>query len=101
MLSHIDSSSDQTRITLKRRILSLKGLCIGLIAGLTAVGFRRSLEYAERLRNTFLAFSRSHEFFYWLLPLMIVSIISYSIPEYFKDKPIYEALLQRDLYVNQ
>lgn len=28
-----------------------------------------------------------------LLPLMIVSIISYSIPEYFKDKPIYEALL--------
>jgi len=32
-----------------------------------------------------------------LLPLMIVSIISYSIPEYFKDKPIYEALLKRDL----
>ena len=31
-----------------------------------------------------------------LLPLMIVSIISYSIPEYFKDKPIYEALMQKD-----
>jgi H+/Cl- antiporter ClcA len=28
-----------------------------------------------------------------LLPLMIVSIISYSITEYFKDKPIYEVLL--------
>jgi len=32
-----------------------------------------------------------------LLPLMIVSIISFSIPEYFKDKPIYEALLLKDL----
>ncbi len=30
-----------------------------------------------------------------LLPLMIVSIISYSIPEYYKDKPIYEALMQK------
>jgi chloride channel protein, CIC family len=74
MLSHIDSSSDQARITLKRRILSLKGLCIGLIAGLTAVGFRLSLEYAERLRNTFLAFSRSHEFFYWLLPAILFGL---------------------------
>ena len=35
-----------------------------------------------------------------LLPLMIVSIISYSIPEYFKDKPIYEALMKRDLNRN-
>lgn len=33
-----------------------------------------------------------------LLPLMIVSIISYSIPEYFKDKPVYEALLKMDLH---
>jgi len=32
-----------------------------------------------------------------LLPLMLVSIISYSIPEYFRDKPIYDALLQWDL----
>lgn len=32
-----------------------------------------------------------------LLPLMLVSIVSYSIPEYFKDKPIYEALLEQDL----
>lgn len=32
-----------------------------------------------------------------LLPIMIVSIISYSIPELFKDSPIYEALLRRDL----
>ncbi len=32
-----------------------------------------------------------------LLPLMIVSIISYGIPEYFKDKPVYDALLQQDL----
>jgi len=56
MQSHPDSSSDQSRIVLKRKILSLKGLCIGLIAGLTAVGFRLSLEYAEKLRNTFLAF---------------------------------------------
>ena len=35
--------------------------------------------------------------YYLLLPLMIVSITSYSIPEYFKDAPIYEALLDRDL----
>ena len=68
MQSHPDSSSDQSQIVLRRRILSLKGLCIGLMAGLTAVGFRISLEYAERLRNTFLAFSRSHEFYYWSLP---------------------------------
>lgn len=53
---------------LKRRILSLKGLFIGIIAGLTAVGFRLSLEYAEKLRNTFLVFSRSHEVYYWPLP---------------------------------
>ncbi|MBF0191549.1 MAG: H(+)/Cl(-) exchange transporter ClcA [Magnetococcales bacterium] len=32
-----------------------------------------------------------------LLPLMIVSIISYGIPEFFSNKPIYEALLQKDL----
>ncbi|MBF0628763.1 MAG: H(+)/Cl(-) exchange transporter ClcA [Magnetococcales bacterium] len=32
-----------------------------------------------------------------LLPLMIVSIVAYSIPEYFSSKPIYDALLQRDL----
>ncbi|MBF0272582.1 MAG: H(+)/Cl(-) exchange transporter ClcA [Magnetococcales bacterium] len=32
-----------------------------------------------------------------LLPLMIVSIVSYSIPEFFSNKPIYEALLQKDL----
>jgi chloride channel protein, CIC family len=30
-----------------------------------------------------------------LLPLMIDSIIFYGIPEYFKDKPIYEALMQK------
>lgn len=32
-----------------------------------------------------------------LLPLIIVSIVAYSIPEYFKEPPIYEALLNRDL----
>jgi CIC family chloride channel protein len=32
-----------------------------------------------------------------LLPLMVVSIIAYGIPELFRDKPIYEALLHRDL----
>jgi CIC family chloride channel protein len=32
-----------------------------------------------------------------LLPLMVVSIFSYSIPEFYKDKPIYEALLELDL----
>jgi len=35
--------------------------------------------------------------YYLLLPLMIVSIMSYSIPEFFKNAPIYEALLDRDL----
>ena len=74
MQSHPDSSSDQSRIVLKRRILSLKGLCIGLIAGLAAVGFRLSLEYAERLRNTFIAFSRSHEFYYWPLPSLLFGL---------------------------
>ena len=70
----MESSSDQSKIILKRRILSLKGLCIGLIAGLTAVGFRLSLEYAERLRNTFLGFSRSHEFYYWPLPAILFGL---------------------------
>jgi H+/Cl- antiporter ClcA len=74
MQRHPDSSSDQSRITLRRRILSLKGLLIGLIAGLTAVGFRLSLEYAEKLRNTFIAFSRSHEFYYWPLPAILFGL---------------------------
>ena len=74
MQSSSDSSSDQSRITLRRRILSLKGLLIGLIAGLTAVGFRLSLEYAEKLRNTFIAFSRSHEFYYWPSPALLFGL---------------------------
>lgn len=32
-----------------------------------------------------------------LLPMMVVSIISYGIPEFFGDKPIYESLLQKSL----
>ncbi len=32
-----------------------------------------------------------------LLPLMIVSLCAYSIPEFYKDRPIYEALLHRDI----
>lgn len=32
-----------------------------------------------------------------LLPIMLVSIVAYGIPELFSDKPIYEAILQRDL----
>jgi CIC family chloride channel protein len=71
MLIHPDSTSDQARIVLKRRILSIKGLCIGIMAGLTAVGFRLSLEYAEKLRNTFLAFSLAHDFYYWPLPALL------------------------------
>ncbi len=59
---------------LRRRILSLKGLCIGIIAGLTAVGFRLSLDYVERLRNTILVFSRSHEFYYWPLPAILFAL---------------------------
>jgi chloride channel protein, CIC family len=74
MQRHPDSSSDQSRIVLKRRILSLKGLFIGLMAGLTAVGFRLSLEYAERLRSTFLAFSRSHEFYFWPMPALLFGL---------------------------
>uniref|UniRef100_A0A7C4RT70 H(+)/Cl(-) exchange transporter ClcA n=1 Tax=Desulfatirhabdium butyrativorans TaxID=340467 RepID=A0A7C4RT70_9BACT len=31
-----------------------------------------------------------------LLPLMIVSLCAYSIPEFYKDRPIYDALLHRD-----
>ncbi len=74
MQSHPDSSSDQSRTTLRRRILSLKGLLIGLIAGLTAVGFRLSLEYAEKLRNTFFAFAKSHEIYYWLMPAILFAL---------------------------
>lgn len=74
MQKHPDSQPDLTRITLKRRILSLKGLFIGLIAGLTAVGFRLSLEYAEKLRDTFIAFSLSHEFYYWPLPAILFGL---------------------------
>ncbi|MCE5335222.1 MAG: H(+)/Cl(-) exchange transporter ClcA [Desulfobacteraceae bacterium] len=32
-----------------------------------------------------------------LLPLMIVSLAAYSIPEYYKDEPVYEALLNQGL----
>jgi CIC family chloride channel protein len=31
-----------------------------------------------------------------LLPFMVVSLCAYSIPEYYKDLPIYDALLKRD-----
>ncbi|WP_051327719.1 H(+)/Cl(-) exchange transporter ClcA [Desulfatirhabdium butyrativorans] len=31
-----------------------------------------------------------------LLPFMIVSLCAYSIPEYYKDMPVYDALLKRD-----
>ena len=74
MQSHPDPPSEQSRIILKRRILSLKGLLIGLIAGLTAVGFRISLDYAERLRNTFISFAKSHEFYYWPLPAILFGV---------------------------
>jgi H+/Cl- antiporter ClcA len=34
-----------------------------------------------------------------LSQLMIVSIISYRITEYFKGKPIYEVMMQKDLRI--
>lgn len=68
MASYSDSSPEQTKIVLRRRILSLKGFVIGIIAGLLAVGFRLSLEYVEHLRNNLIAFSLSHKSFYMALP---------------------------------
>jgi chloride channel protein, CIC family len=70
-----DVSADQPEIKLRRRILSLEGLCIGLMAGLLAVGFCLSLEWAERLRNTFLHFSVSHGYLYWLGPAILFGLL--------------------------
>jgi chloride channel protein, CIC family len=74
MPSNPDASSDQTRIILKRRILSLKGFFIGLVAGLVAVGFRLSLEFAEKLRNLFIAFSMSHSLVYMVFPAILFGL---------------------------
>jgi len=71
MLSNPKASSDQPQIILKRRILSLKGLCVGLLAGLVAVGFRLSLGYAEKLRNIIIVFSLSHNVFYMVVPAIL------------------------------
>jgi len=98
-------------LKLRRRVLSLKGICVGIFSGLIAVGFRLGLEAAEKFREMLTSFSQTHIYFmilpmlifemtneyYLLLPLMIVSIIAYSIPEFFKEAPIYEVLLDRDL----
>jgi len=35
--------------------------------------------------------------FLLLLPLMVVAIVAYAVPEFFKNKPIYDELLQLDL----
>lgn len=74
ILSNPGLLPDQSQIKLKRRILSLKGFCIGLLAGFLAVGFRLSLEYAEKLRNMFLSFSVSHNPFYMVLPAIFFGV---------------------------
>jgi len=74
MISDTVPSSDQSRMMLKRRILSLKGLWIGLTAGLVAVGFRLSLEFAEKYRNLFLEYSRSHGLIDMVLPAILLGM---------------------------
>jgi CIC family chloride channel protein len=66
--------SEPHHIVLKRRVLSPKGLCIGLFAGLTAVAFRLCLEYAENLRHIGISLVQTWGFPYWLLPPMIFSL---------------------------
>jgi chloride channel protein, CIC family len=63
--------SNSTSITLKRRILSLKGICVGIVTGLVAVGFRLCLEQAEKLREFILFFSQSHSFYFFVIPSLI------------------------------
>ena len=73
-IDHFDGPSTSSDITLRRRILSLKGLCVGLVAGLTAVSFRISLEYAEKLRTAFLKYSASSAFYYWPIPALLFGL---------------------------
>ena len=48
-------------LKLRRRVLSLKGLCVGIFSGLIAVGFRLSLEAAEKFTvSHFLQTSKEH-----------------------------------------
>ncbi|HSS48301.1 MAG TPA: hypothetical protein VLX28_05085, partial [Thermoanaerobaculia bacterium] len=44
----------------RRRRLVPRAALVGLVAGLVAVAFRRSLEGAERLRAALLAFAHAH-----------------------------------------
>ncbi len=68
-----DASSDQTRIILKRRILSLKGFLVGLGAGGIAVVFRLSLEFVENYRDQWL--SQSHRFPDMVLPALLFGLL--------------------------
>ncbi len=75
MKKNVDESSKDTQIKLRRRILSLKGLCIGLMAGLLAVCFRLSLEFAEKMRTIFIDFSVSNGQYYLLGPVVLFGLL--------------------------
>ncbi len=63
----------RSTIRLRRRVLSLKGLCVGIFAGLVAVGFRLSLEAAEKFRETIISFAKS-EFYFLIVPIILFSL---------------------------
>ncbi len=74
-------------LKLRRRVLSLKGICIGIFSGLIAVGFRLGLESAEKFRETLISFSQTHIYF-MILPMLIFSVcIGFTLFMLFKIAP--------------
>ncbi len=74
-------------LKLRRRVLSLKGLCVGIFSGLIAVGFRLSLEAAEKFRETLISFSQTHTY-YLIIPALVFSgCIGLSLFMLFKIAP--------------
>ena len=89
MQNILNESPAETQANLRRRTLSFKGLCIGFIAGLLAVGFRIGLESAERLRNVVIVFSVSHGYVYWvatpLLSGLLIALVVYVTSRFAPD----------------
>ncbi len=74
-------------LKLRRRVLSLKGLCVGIFSGLIAVAFRLSLEAAEKFRETLISFSQTHTY-YLIIPALVFSVcIGLSLFMLFKIAP--------------
>lgn len=75
MLKNLDTASQKSDITSKRRVLGLQALAIGLVSGLIAVAFRLSLEHAEVIRNDFLALVQARGGVFLALPPVIFGLL--------------------------